>query len=180
MRTIHTARLVLRPLIVADTNALLPLFTDWDVIRWLSAPPWPYARDDMDIFFGMLIGRGDEAHEKFRVVTQGGVAIGAVSIDGTKRRLLGYWLGKPYWGRGIMTEAAMGLVRDYFASGARRPLTSGAFDGNIASLKVQENLGFAVTGRKMQLSRPHDQELPLIETELTRGRFLALHGNGKV
>jgi RimJ/RimL family protein N-acetyltransferase len=180
MKTIHTARLVLRPLAAADTDALLPLFTDWDVIRWLSAPPWPYARSDMDMFFGMLIGRGDEAHEKFRVITLDGAAIGAVSIDGTKRRLLGYWLGKPFWGRGIMTEAALGLVRDYFATAARRPLTSGAFDGNAASLKVQENLGFVVQGRKPQFCHPQAQDLPLIETELTRVRFLALHGNGKV
>lgn len=180
MKTIRTARLVLRPLVAADTDALLPLFNDWDVIRWLAAPPWPYTRADMESFAGALITRGDDPPEKFRVIALDGVAIGGISIDGRKQRLIGYWLGKPYWGRGFMTEAAMGLVRDYFDGAARRPLTSGAFDGNIASLKVQENLGFVVTCRKLHLFRPHGQELPLIETELTRARFLALHRNGKV
>jgi hypothetical protein len=45
---------------------------------------------------------------------------------------------------------------------------------------VQENIGFVVTARRNQLFRPHGRDMPLIETELTRARFLALHGKGKV
>jgi RimJ/RimL family protein N-acetyltransferase len=180
MTTIHTPRLILRPLTLNDADDLLPLFADWDVVRWLSAPPWPYTRDNMDQFCGSIIGRGDLVHEKFRVITLGDVVIGGVSINGTKTRMLGYWLGKAYWGRGFMSEAAFALVQDYFASAARRPLTSGAHEDNSASLKVQENVGFVVSRRRPQFSRPLNCEIPLIETELTRGRFHALHGNGKV
>ena len=37
----RAARLALRPVREGDDEALFPLFTDWDVIRWLSSPPWP-------------------------------------------------------------------------------------------------------------------------------------------
>jgi RimJ/RimL family protein N-acetyltransferase len=180
MTTITTDRLVLRPVTMGDIDTLFPLFNDWDVIRWLTVPPWPYARTDMEQFFAGIIERGDVRHERFRVIVLEGAAIGAISIDGQTRRALGYWLGKPYWGRGYMTEAVFGLVREYFASSARRPLTSGAYDGNTASLKVQENVGFVVSRRRPQFCRPQNRDIPLIETELIRGRFLALYGMGKV
>jgi RimJ/RimL family protein N-acetyltransferase len=180
MRPIHTERLVLRPAMLADIDALLPLFNTWDVIRWLAVAPWPYGHADMDTFIRAKIDDGDKGPEKFRVITCEGTAIGGASIDGAKTRQLGYWLGRPYWGQGIMTEAAVALARDYFASSARRPLTSGVFDGNAASLKVQENVGFVVTARKSEFCLPRKCDLPLIETTLSRGRFVALHGNGKV
>jgi RimJ/RimL family protein N-acetyltransferase len=180
MSCIHTERLVLRPAILADIDALLPLFNTWDVIRWLAVAPWPYGHADMDIFIRTKIDYGDKGPEKFRVITREGTAIGGVAINSAKTREFGYWLGRPYWGQGIMTEAAVALTRNYFASSARRPLTSGVFDGNAASLKVQENVGFVVTARKPEFCRPQNRDLPLIETTLSRGRFVALHGNGKV
>ena len=46
----RVARLALRPVREGDDEALFPLFADWDVIRWLSSPPWPYTRADMQSF----------------------------------------------------------------------------------------------------------------------------------
>jgi RimJ/RimL family protein N-acetyltransferase len=46
----RAARLALRPVREGDDEALFPLFADWDVIRWLSSPPWPYTREDMQSF----------------------------------------------------------------------------------------------------------------------------------
>jgi RimJ/RimL family protein N-acetyltransferase len=180
MTTITTARLVLRPIHISDVDALFPLFNDWDVIRWLALPPWPYARSDMEQFCAAMIAREGQPHVAFRVITLDQRPIGGISIDDEKRRSLGYWLAQSHWGRGLMTEAAIAFVRAYFATAARRPLTSGAHEDNSASLKVQENIGFVVSRRRPQFSRPLNCEIPLIETELTRGRFLALHGNGKV
>jgi RimJ/RimL family protein N-acetyltransferase len=55
---IVTPRLTLRPLVIEDTTALLPLFNDWAVIEWLSAPPWPYTDADMRSYFGAQLFRG--------------------------------------------------------------------------------------------------------------------------
>ena len=43
---IGTRRLILRPLRESDAAAIFALFNDWDVVRWLSSPPWPYTRED--------------------------------------------------------------------------------------------------------------------------------------
>lgn len=47
---IRTARLALRLVHESDDECLFALFADWEVIRWLSSPPWPYTRQDMQSF----------------------------------------------------------------------------------------------------------------------------------
>ena len=47
---IGTRRLVLRPLREDDAAALYPLFNDWEVMRFLSSPPWPYTLADAESF----------------------------------------------------------------------------------------------------------------------------------
>ncbi len=43
---IRTERLLLRPLRADDAEPLFALFANWEVIRWLSLPPWPYTLED--------------------------------------------------------------------------------------------------------------------------------------
>jgi len=47
---VRTRRLWLRPPRESDAEQLYTLFANWDVVRWLSAPPWPYALDDARSF----------------------------------------------------------------------------------------------------------------------------------
>ncbi len=55
---------------------------------------------------------------------------------------LGYWLGVPYWGRGIAPEAAEALLRHAFADLGLQRVWCGYYDGNDKSRRVQEKLGF--------------------------------------
>ena len=55
---------------------------------------------------------------------------------------LGYWLGVPYWGRGIATEAAGEILRHAFEDLNLARVWCGYYDGNEKSRKVQEKLGF--------------------------------------
>lgn len=43
-RQLLTGRLKLRPLENRDAGAIARLIDDWDVIRWLTMPPYPYKR----------------------------------------------------------------------------------------------------------------------------------------
>ena len=44
--TLYTERLILRPLQLADADAVQQLFPHWDVVRYLNAAvPWPYPED---------------------------------------------------------------------------------------------------------------------------------------
>ena len=55
---------------------------------------------------------------------------------------LGYWLGVPYWGRGIVPEAARELLRHAFEDLMLKRVWCGYYEGNEKSKRVQEKLGF--------------------------------------
>ena len=55
---------------------------------------------------------------------------------------LGYWLGVPYWGRGLVPEAAEELLRHAFQDLGLARVWCGYYDGNDKSKRVQEKLGF--------------------------------------
>lgn len=58
------------------------------------------------------------------------------------RRFLGYWLGRPFWGRGVGSKA---LTR-FLQHEKTRPLHADPFAGNTASVRLLEKLGFERTG----------------------------------
>jgi RimJ/RimL family protein N-acetyltransferase len=177
---IPTERLLLRPLRAADAEALFALFANWEVIRWLSTPPWPYTLDDARSFVAAQM-EPQASEVRYLAITLGGSLIGG--IDARSNRpvgaparspILGYWLGQPYWGRGYMTEAAHAFVRHLFASTAGDTIYSGVLAGNTASLRVQEKLRFERTGKQMIYSRSRGERCEHINTELARSRFLAM------
>ena len=55
---------------------------------------------------------------------------------------LGYWLGVPYWGRGLVPEAARAVLRRAFEDLGLARIWCAYFDGNEKSKRVQEKLGF--------------------------------------
>ena len=55
MNRILTRRLVLRPLREGDDARVFELFNNWNVVRFLSSPPWPYSREDAHAFVQLRI-----------------------------------------------------------------------------------------------------------------------------
>lgn len=86
----------------------------------------------------------------FAIEVDGKVAGGAglEPREGSHRgvAILGYWLGKPYWGRGIATQAVRKLVKRAFADGFRR-VEAHVFAANTASARVLEKCGFTLEAR---------------------------------
>src|SRR5262245_39437999 len=174
---IRTERLLLRPLRTSDAEPLFGLFADWEVIRSLSMPPWPYALEDAHSFIREHRNQ-DQGRTAF-AITLADALIGGVDVRmnpaGPSQRgagpNLGYWLGRPYWGRGYMTEAARGFLVGVFEADLGDVVYSGAFADNAPSLHVQEKLGFERDGETMQYSRPRDGEFPHVNTVLSRASF---------
>jgi RimJ/RimL family protein N-acetyltransferase len=176
---IRTQRLLLRPLRVDDVQPLFSLFSNWEVIRWLSSPPWPYTLGDAGSFVDTQLSQAP-ANKSYLAITLDGTLIGGIDTrdsreteDRARSPILGYWLGQPYWGRGYMTEAAGGFIGHIFASTSVDSIHTGAFAGNAASLRVQEKLGFERTGERMLYCRPRGEKLAHVNTKLARSRFLA-------
>jgi RimJ/RimL family protein N-acetyltransferase len=170
---IRTERLVLRPLRASDAQPLFALFADWDVVRWLSMPPWPYALADAESFIR------EHSDRHVLAITRDDALIGGIDVRmndaGRSQRgrgpNLGYWLGRPYWGQGYMTEAARGFLARVFDARLGDEVYSGAFADNAASLRVQKKLGFVHDGETMLFSRPRQAEFPHVDTVLTRAAF---------
>jgi RimJ/RimL family protein N-acetyltransferase len=59
---------------------------------------------------------------------------------------IGYWLGRPFWGRGLATEAVSGALSWAKKAWRRRMVVSGHFADNPASGRVLEKAGFLYTG----------------------------------
>jgi RimJ/RimL family protein N-acetyltransferase len=78
------------------------------------------------------------------VVVDGAVAGNVVSFVHEGVREVGYWLGKPFWGRGIATVA----LREFLAVDAVRPLYAAAAEHNVGSIRVLEKCGFVRCGEE--------------------------------
>jgi RimJ/RimL family protein N-acetyltransferase len=177
---IRTPRLLLRRFAAGDAEPLHALFNDWEVVRWLSTPPWPYALDDARTYIAGQLQEG--ADERTFAITLDGALIGCVSarpfvpdyVEGAPPGPnLGYWLGRPFWGRGYMTEAARAFLAHLFASGAGDTVYSGAAAENRASLTIQGKLGFVRHVEGTHFFRPRGETLPHVFTRLERAAFEA-------
>ncbi len=178
-----TNRLRLRPFAAADAETVFALFANWNVVRFLSAPPWPYVVDDATSWIAAVSAPASEDGESGFAITHAGELIGAIGarfrppshLQRGVGHNIGYWLGEPYWGHGYMTEAARGLIGLIFETFGCDMVFSGAFSENIASLRVQEKLGFVADGETTLLARPRNGTYPHTNTVLTRTRFEELN-----
>ncbi|ASY64638.1 50S ribosomal protein acetyltransferase [Sinorhizobium sojae CCBAU 05684] len=162
---IETKRLTLRPHRLADAPAIAGSLADFKVARMLMRVPAPYHQQDaLDWLnrqtvlpdWALAITSGDDVH------------IGCVGIELREGQWhVGYWLNRFYWGRGIMTEAVHAAVERFFRRLPEATLGSGVFADNPASLKVQEKLGFQVTGCNQVFARARNAMVAHIETRLT-------------
>ncbi len=176
---IRTERLLLRPLRARDAEPLFALFNDWEVARWLSTPPWPYMPEDaVDFILPRVQQKPEETNFAITLSDDliGGIGMRMKDASHLQTRAglnLGYWLGRPHWGQGYMTEAARGIVAHAFASGLDETIYSGAFVDNAASLRVQEKLGFVRAGETMLFAKPRAATFAHVNTVLTRAAFEA-------
>jgi RimJ/RimL family protein N-acetyltransferase len=72
--------------------------------------------------------------------------VGMVGMTGVEEPVeIGYWVGRPYWGRGFATGAVALLTEEARRRGIRR-LAANVFPDNVASARVLEKNGFALQG----------------------------------
>ncbi len=144
---IKTERLILKKWEETDAESLFEYASDPDIGPIAGWPPHRSLAESLDVIRNVFRGA-----ECYAVCEKGnGKAIGAVELklnghtDMTERGdecELGYWLGKPFWGRGYMPEAAGALLRRGFADLGMNTIWCGYYDGNQKSKRVQEKLGF--------------------------------------
>lgn len=182
---IRTARLVLRPLSVDDLTDIARLAGEWEIASMTARIPYPYTPHDARQWL-----EGLEEGEFVRAISLADEAAGAhvprdllgitgylPSSDGASAEI-GYWIGKPYWGRGYATEAAHALIGYAFSRGGFEALTCCHFADNHASARVIEKLGFTSTGTCSCWCEARRVEAPAEHYELARRDWQQLRRRG--
>ncbi len=146
---LHSEKIILRSLTDDDASALALLADNkkiWDNVRDIL--PHPYTIDDAIFFINLT--KEENPQMSFAIEYEGKFCgmIGLVAQQDVYRRTaeIGYWLGEPFWGKGIATEA-VGLITDYgFNELGFVRIHTGIFEHNIGSMKVLEKNGYKKDG----------------------------------
>jgi RimJ/RimL family protein N-acetyltransferase len=173
---VKTDRLILRAPGPADLESLVDLLGDYEVAKMLSRVPHPYDRDLGRQYLERSTARWeniDQADELGFHIDHDGELIGGLGFKKLQETPeIGYWLGRPYWGKGYMSEALKAAIGWLFENTGHARLACEAMTENPASLKVMEKMGFRQVGEVGCASVSRGDTLPAIRTEMTRTDFL--------
>jgi [ribosomal protein S5]-alanine N-acetyltransferase len=151
---IKLSRCALRPWRPGDEPSLVRYADDRRVSGNLRDRfPFPYTAADATAWIAHVVGDGEPPHD-FAIVVDG-AAVGGIGVelgrDVFRRSAeIGYWLGHPFWGRGIASEALRAVTDYAFATFDIIRLEAGVFGWNPASARVLEKAGYLLEGRMRQ------------------------------
>ena len=144
---LYTERLILRPWEESDAESLYEYAKNPEVGPIAGWPVHTSVENSREIIRDVL-----SAEETYAVcLREDNKAIGSVGLMiGEHSNLdlpeeegeIGYWIGVPFWGRGLIPEAVQELIRHGFEDLKLKRLWCGYFDGNIKSRRAQEKCGF--------------------------------------
>lgn len=153
--TLETRRLWLRPLEIADAEQTQKIFPVWEVVRYLAARvPWPYPPDGAYTFYRDValpaMERGEAWHWSLRLKENPEQLIGNITLRRGDDKNRGFWLGLPWHGQGLMSEASE-AVTDYWFDVLGFPrMRVPKAAGNLASRRISEKQGMRLVGTKEQ------------------------------
>lgn len=177
---VETERLLLRPPHEDDVDDLVRFANNYEIARMLSSMPHPYFAEDAREFI-----------ERVRKASAGG-CVYAITDKRTARFMgvcglhedpardelpfLGYWLGEPFWGRGLATESARAMVDLFFKVTARDGLLASARTDNPASRRVIEKCGGRYWKRGTDYNRVLGEIRNLDHFLITRESWMEIAG----
>ena len=144
-------RCTLRPWDMEDAGPLALLCSNLAVQNNLrDGFPYPYTKQDGEAFLASVLAADPQELFSFAILADGQLAgsITAYRQGNIHRRTaeLGYYLGEPYWGKGIATCAVQQFCRHLFATTDLLRIFAEPFSTNRASCRVLEKAGFQREG----------------------------------
>ena len=128
----------LRDVAEADLPILFEQQLDPEAVRMANFP----SRDRAAFFAHWKRILSDDALVKKAILLDGAVAGNIGSWQTPTERLVGYWIGREFWGRGVATRA----LAEFLRVETSRPLFARVAKHNLGSIRVLEKCGFVVTG----------------------------------
>jgi ribosomal-protein-alanine N-acetyltransferase len=173
---LETQRLLLRPFELSDAKDVQRLAGDWAIADTTLAIPHPYEDGMAEAWISTHRPKFEAGELANFAITlrEGRELVGAIGLTirpGFDRAELGYWIGKPYWGRGYCTEAGQAVVEFGFAALDLNRIHAGHFARNPASGRVMQKLGMILEGTLRQHDKVHDQYEDLVIYGLLRSEW---------
>lgn len=136
---------LLRPYRASDRDALLRYIDDPEVARNLRRVPHPYTGEDADEW--MRHATADPRPQGLYAIDVDGELVGTIALERgadieARSFEIGYWLGRRYWGRGIMSEAVVAVTAAAFAEPETIRVHAPVFSWNRASMRILEKAGY--------------------------------------
>ena len=161
---LETARLILRPLELADAEQAQKLFAHWEIVKYLATTvPWPYPPDGSLGYFRDIalpaIARGEQWTWTLRLKTNPEQMIGLITLQKGTEFNRGFWMGLAWQGQGLMTEAVERVTDYWFHELGESVLRVPKAIENTASRRISEKSGMRVVGME--------------ERDYVGGRFLS-------
>ncbi len=150
--TLQTERLILRAFQMDDAPAVNKYVSEKAIAATTLNIPHPYTLEMADEW----IGTHKEAFENGQAVRfaitlgESGNLLGAIGLEITaahERAEIGYWIGKPHWGKGYCTEAALAVLQYGLDSLGLERIFATHFRKNSASGRVMQKAGMKHEGR---------------------------------
>ena len=138
---------VLRDVVESDLDAFYEHQREPEANRMALFPARD--RETFDAHWRRILA--DDTLTKKTIVYEDEVAGNMLSWQQEGQRLIGYWVGQEFWGKGLATRALAELVEEL----PTRPLHAWVATSNVASVRVLEKCGFVVVASRTE----HDEKL---------------------
>ena len=160
----------------SDKEALVEHLADRSIYENTLRIPHPYSEADADKW---LAYSEDKTHKNngepviWAIRNEEDRLIGAVGLDDlvvgeSHRTEMGYWLAKPFWGRGITTAVVQAICQHAFKNLGVVKITAHVRPSNIASGRVLEKCGFQREGYLRKQFRKNGEFLDAVAYGLLR------------
>ena len=150
---IETKNLILRPLKKTDASSITKYLQEKKFNKNTTSIPYPYTLKDAEFFINLTKEKLKKEvpnleigvyHKQLKEVI-GIVSLLKIDLDNNNAES-GSWIGKPFWGSGLIHEAKIELYRFGFQKLKLRKIHSRVFSFNPRSFKHLEKLGFKRQG----------------------------------
>ena len=148
---IRTERLLLRPFQAGDVADALAYRDDPEFARFLSHVPQPFTKSDAEAFVALNMSEPWELSPTFAVVL-GGTVIGTVNLEveaEARTAMLGYAIGRAWWGLGVATEAAQAVIAWGIETFDLARIWASTDVRHVRSQRVMEKLGMRREARRV-------------------------------
>lgn len=142
---------ILRKWKIEDAKELAELLNNLKILDNLrDGLPYPYTRKDAEEYISSMLSADKEKTFAFAITADGRVvgSIGIFRCDNIHFRTaeMGYYIGEPYWGKGMGTSAVRQACDYVFSNTDIIRIFAEPFSHNTASCRVLEKAGFAFEG----------------------------------